>query len=115
MMQGYPDHEAGKTDQEVQETSKKLILFHLLGNLKASYIARERFIQALNIMDKMLFLDRGSVEIYRDRGIIHFLLRDLRMALADLREYVKRAPNARDVRMIQLQVSSLEHIMFDLN
>jgi len=91
------------------------ILFRLLANLKAIYMAREDFPKALKVMEKMILVSPRAAATYRDRGVAHYLTREYEKALDDFSSYVKLDPKASDARRVEMQISLLQRVVYDLN
>jgi regulator of sirC expression with transglutaminase-like and TPR domain len=88
--------------------SKFQIAVRMLNNLRGVYYQREEYAKALRVLDLLIDASPGGAEEYKQRGVLHFHLHHLEEALADLKQYLKLAPRARDRRRIELQVESLE-------
>ncbi len=93
---------------ELLETATpRQIVARMLRNLKAIYLEAERYPQALAVMNRMLLVVPESAEELRDRGLVHQNMQCFRAALADLSNYVRRAPEAADAAEMHERIVGL--------
>ncbi|MCL4800009.1 MAG: tetratricopeptide repeat protein [Burkholderiales bacterium] len=94
---------------ELLETATpRQIVARVLRNLKSIYLQAERYPQALAVMNRMLLVVPESAEELRDRGLVYDRLQCFRAALADLSNYLRRAPpDAPDLVEIRERVVAL--------
>ena len=79
----------------------KAFLARILMNLKVIYLKLEDFSQAVATLDKLLILAPRQYQQKRDRGILHYELKNYELARQDLEEYLQRHPQASDGATIQ--------------
>jgi regulator of sirC expression with transglutaminase-like and TPR domain len=99
---------AGIDVSELLETATpRQIVARILRNLKSIYLQAERYPQALAVMNRMLLVVPESAEELRDRGLVYEKLQCSRAALADLANYVRRAPDAPDATEMRGRIVEL--------
>ena len=96
-------------------SGKKDILARLLRNLKTIYLERRDAPRALAAVDRVIELEPGAAEEYRDRARIYLDLECFRAALSDLRNYLMLKPGAEDAAVVQRSVVELQQIAARLN
>ncbi len=94
---------------------KKSILARILRNLKSIYRERGDLARALAATDRIIGLEPGSAEEYRDRAGLYLDLECFRAALSDLRNYLMLKPGAEDAKVVQRRVVELQQIAARLN
>jgi regulator of sirC expression with transglutaminase-like and TPR domain len=80
-----PEHYAEVSDRDV--------LLRLQNNLKARLLQAQHHERALAVVEKMLMLAPDLAELWREAGMLHRHLGNLRAAGAALEQYVVRAPD----------------------
>lgn len=94
---------------------KKSILARMLRNLKSIYRERGDLARALAAADRIIELEPGSAEEYRDRAGLYLDLECFRAALSDFRNYLMLKPGAEDAAVVQRRVVELQQIAARLN
>ena len=79
-----PEHYAPVSDRDV--------LLRLQNNLKARLIQAERYERAVIVAETMLMLAPDLADLWREAGVLHARLGNLRSAAASLEQFVLRAP-----------------------
>jgi regulator of sirC expression with transglutaminase-like and TPR domain len=84
------------SDSELQSehytpVSDRDVLLRLQNNLKARLIQAERYDRAVTIAETMLMLAPDLAELWRETGLLHTRLGNLRAAAAALEQFVLRA------------------------
>lgn len=79
----------------------KAFLTRMLMNLKMVYLNMEEFESAVKALDKLLLLMPGQPQQVRDRGLLHYELKNYALAQQDLRGYLHSYPTAPDQQTIQ--------------
>lgn len=79
-----PEHYSPVSDRDV--------LLRLQNNLKARLLQAQRYERAVTIVETMLMLAPDLVELWREAGILHTRLGNMRSAAAALEQFVLRAP-----------------------
>jgi len=101
--------------QLLAAAGKKSVLARMLRNLKAIYREREDLPRALATADRIIALEPGVAEEYRDRATLYHDLECFRAALADFRNYLMLKPGAEDAAVVQHRVVELQQIAARLN
>lgn len=94
---------------------KKSILARMLRNLKGIYGERRDLARALAAADRIIALEPGAAEEYRDRAGVYLDLECFRAALSDFRNYLMLKPAADDAAVVQQRVVELQQIAARLN
>jgi regulator of sirC expression with transglutaminase-like and TPR domain len=79
-----PEHYAPVPDREV--------LLRLQNNLKSRLIQGQRHEQAVRVIETMQMLAPDLAELYREAGLLHAQLGNMRAAVAAIEQFVARAP-----------------------
>jgi regulator of sirC expression with transglutaminase-like and TPR domain len=79
-----PEHYAPVADREV--------LLRLQNNLKSRLIQGQRHEQAVRVIETMQMLAPDLAELYREAGLLHAQLGNMRAAVSAIEQYVARAP-----------------------
>lgn len=93
----------------------KEILARMLRNLKGVYLERRDLPRALAAADRIVELEPGAADEYRDRARIYLDLECVRAALSDLRTYLMLKPAAEDAAVVQRSVVQLQQMAARLN
>jgi len=101
--------------QMLAAAGRKAVLARLLRNLKGIYRERKDLPRALACADRVISLEPGAAEEYRDRAGIYFDLECFRAALSDFRSYLMLKPGAEDAAVVQRRVVELQQIAARLN
>jgi len=80
-----PEHYAPASDRDV--------LLRLQNNLKARLLQAQRYEQASAVIETMLMLAPDQAELWREAGMLHSGLGNMRAALSALEQFVVRAPD----------------------
>jgi regulator of sirC expression with transglutaminase-like and TPR domain len=72
------------------------VLLRLQNNLKSRLMQERRHDRAVRIVDTMLMLAPDLAELWRESGLLHRQLGNLRAAAAALERYIVRAPESTD-------------------
>jgi len=73
--------------------SDRDVLLRLQNNLKARLIQTEQYERAVMVVETMLMLAPDLVEVWREAGLLHARLGNMRSAAAALEQVVLRAPD----------------------
>jgi regulator of sirC expression with transglutaminase-like and TPR domain len=73
--------------------SDRDVLLRLQNNLKARLIQAERYERAVIVAETMLMLASDLAELWREAGLLHARLGNMRSAAAALEQFVLRAPD----------------------
>ncbi len=88
-------------DDFLSAVPPKAFLTRMLMNLKTVYLVMEAFESAVATLDKLLVLMPGQPQQLRDRGLLHYELKNYALAEQDLKEYLRSHPQAPDHDNIQ--------------
>ena len=80
-----PEHYTPVSDRDV--------LLRLQNNLKARLIQAQSYERAVGVIETMLMLASELAELWREAGILHTRLGNMRSATAALEQFVVRAPD----------------------
>jgi len=76
-------------------------LIRMLMNLRLIYLNNESFKKAVATLDKLLILMPNDPRLMRDRGLLHYELKNYGAAQQDLGAYLRSHPRASDKPQIQ--------------
>jgi regulator of sirC expression with transglutaminase-like and TPR domain len=110
-----PQVEKAPIHRYLEPASPRQIIARMLRNLKNIYMQADRPESALDVMQRMLLLLPESVDELRDRGLLYQRLECFRPALSDLRNYLRRRPDASDAGDIRARIADLEAACARLN
>ncbi|OGA42645.1 MAG: hypothetical protein A3G25_19195 [Betaproteobacteria bacterium RIFCSPLOWO2_12_FULL_63_13] len=102
-------------DHYLRPATPRQILARVLRNLKNIYMRGARFENALAIMHRMLLVVPESAAELRDRGMLYRQLDCFRPALTDLRDYLRRRPDAPDASDVHTCIVELQQACAKLN
>ncbi len=94
---------------------KKNVLARMLRNLKSIYREQGDLPRALAAADRVIALEPGVAEEYRDRAGLYLDLECFRAALSDFRNYLMLRPKAEDAAAVRSRLVELERIAARLN
>jgi regulator of sirC expression with transglutaminase-like and TPR domain len=83
------------------------ILVRMLRNLKANYWSAKDLVNAIWVQDMLLAVDDGLAEERRDRGILNEQAGRYQAASEDLKEYLRRTPEAVDAELVRTRIVEL--------
>lgn len=93
--------------EHLQPVSKRYILLRMLANLKAIYARKDDSIKLLAVLDRLLILNPGAADEFRDRGLIYTRLDCFAQAKEDFERYLQLAPEAPDADAIRVRLVEL--------
>jgi regulator of sirC expression with transglutaminase-like and TPR domain len=108
-------HKAHFDPHWLEPVSQRQILIRMLANLKNIYINQEDYVRALSICDRILLLVPNAPLERRDRGIVHFHLKNYARALRDLTAYVEHAPKDEDTSDVRQQIKAIRQMIAMMN
>jgi regulator of sirC expression with transglutaminase-like and TPR domain len=91
------------------------ILARMLNNLKAIYVARQEYMKALGVVERLLILEPEAPSEIRDRGLLSCQLKRFARALEDLEQYLRLASDAEDAGVIRDHLRSIRQRVASLN
>src|SRR5437899_334822 len=86
------------------------ILTRMLSNLLDIYLRTERFPKALSALEMILCLQPDEPGWLRRRALVHYQLKNYSRAIADLEQYIERAPEDADREEAVKQLKLLHHL-----
>lgn len=95
--------------------TKKQILTRMLQNLKGIYARAQDHHKTLAAIERVLLINPGLTAELRDRGLVYFGMGRYAAAQADLKEYLRRAPEAEDAKEINTRLAQLRQLLARLN
>ncbi|MGB3291835.1 MAG: tetratricopeptide repeat protein [Phormidesmis sp.] len=87
----------------------KSFLARMLLNLKRAYLKIEDYDSAVMTLDKLLILAPRQYQEVRDRGLLHYELKNYDLAKQDLEGYLRSHPHAPDSPEIQKLIDKIKH------
>ncbi len=95
--------------------SGRQILQRMINNLRAVYFSRRAHRKALRVLNLLVEVNPDCVEEYKQRGLVHLQLEQIREARDDFERYLAGASDAADREEIQKQVTALQRWIVGLN
>jgi regulator of sirC expression with transglutaminase-like and TPR domain len=97
---------------ELQESflsplDKKRTLSRMLRNLKGIYVECGNHSKLVPVMDKIISLNPGDAQEFRDRGVIHYKREANLLALQDFEKYLSMIPTGDESEMVRQYVEIL--------
>lgn len=102
-------------DRYLEAATPRQIVARVLRNLKNIYAQNGKLENALAVMNRMLLVVPEAAEELRDRGMLYQQLECFRPALADLRNYLRRRPEAPDAVDVHGKIVELQQACAKLN
>ena len=87
--------------------SKRAFLRRMLGNLKTIYINKSDYVQALSLCDRLLLLDKDSVQDRIDRAGVLEKLECYEPAAQDLEQLLSRKPTLQGAQAVARKIAEL--------
>jgi regulator of sirC expression with transglutaminase-like and TPR domain len=81
------------TPEYYAPVSDRDVLLRLQNNLKSRLIQQQNYERAVQVSDTMLMLAPDLAELWREAGILHRQIGNIRAAAADFEQYILRAPD----------------------
>ncbi|OUS10173.1 hypothetical protein A9Q90_01710 [Gammaproteobacteria bacterium 54_18_T64] len=91
----------------LESIGKRAILRRMLGNLKAIYTNRADFEQALSLCDRLLLLDKDSVQDRIDRAGVLEQLQCYEPAAQDLEQVLSNKPTMQGAQALERKIAEL--------
>lgn len=99
----------------LQVVTKRQILTRMLQNLKGIYARAGDKHKTLGVIERALLINPDVAGEIRDRGLVYAGMERYAAALADLEEYLRRAPQAADAKEIKERIKQLRQRQAQLN
>jgi regulator of sirC expression with transglutaminase-like and TPR domain len=94
---------------------KKYIVLRMLNNLRGIYLEQRQYRKALTIMEMVLAISPDSSDDLKQRGLIHYRLRNYKQARLDLETYLFLNPKTADSEAVQEILTGLKRVSAMLN
>jgi regulator of sirC expression with transglutaminase-like and TPR domain len=95
--------------------TKKQILTRMLQNLKGIYARAGDQHKTLGVIERALLINPDVAGEIRDRGLVYAGMERYAAALADLEDYLRRAPQVADAKEIKERIKQLRQKQAQLN
>ncbi|MFN7992520.1 MAG: transglutaminase-like domain-containing protein [Bryobacteraceae bacterium] len=95
--------------------NKRQIVMRMINNLRGVYLFRRAYAKALETLNLLLTANPDSAEDYKQRGIVHFQMKNAPAARADLETYLHLAPDADDRPAVEKHLRSVRAYLAGLN
>jgi regulator of sirC expression with transglutaminase-like and TPR domain len=99
----------------LRAVTKRQILTRMLQNLKGIYARAGDQPKTLGVIERALLISPDVAGEIRDRGLVYAGMERYAAALADLEEYLRRAPQAADAKEIKERIKQLRQRQAQLN
>ena len=83
----------------------------MLRNLKAIYLGEPDYNRGLAVMDRIVLIQPEARYELRDRGLVHYQLRNYQQALDDLQDYLETTETTRDIPSVQRFMAQIRRDM----
>jgi regulator of sirC expression with transglutaminase-like and TPR domain len=103
------------TPEWLQPMSRRQILYRVLSNLKQIYMAGEQFRDALHTVDMLLAVQPDAIWELKERGLLYYRTGTFILALADLRRYLKLAPDGEENHLLKYYIELLRRLVASSN
>lgn len=103
------------TDEWLQPMTRRQILARVLNNLKSIYISQEQHQEALRIIDMLLIVQPDAIWELKERGLIYYRTGAFVLALADIRRYLRLAPESEQSYLLKYYVDLLRRLIASNN
>ena len=94
---------------------KRYILLRMLNNLRGIYLHRQQLQKALRVVEMILVITPDSAEDFKQRGLIHYRLKNYRQARQDLESCLFLSPRADGAEEVQKTLQELKRFSAMLN
>jgi regulator of sirC expression with transglutaminase-like and TPR domain len=102
-------------DEFLRPYTKREFLVRIITNLKHNYFRTNDYQRAVNAADLINILDPSLVSNLREKAVLHYNLKQYRLAIRDLESYLEKDPNASDAEDVRKQVQAIWSILRSLN
>ena len=95
--------------------TRRQILARMLRNLKGAYLRQRDYVRAVAVVDRLLLLHPDALWELKDRGLLYYRLGAFTPALADLRAYLRKEPEAEDKGLIEYHIELCQRTLMITN
>jgi regulator of sirC expression with transglutaminase-like and TPR domain len=99
----------------LEPVSRRQVIARMLGNIKRIHMSAGRYAEALRVTDMLLAVEPDAIWELKDRGLLYFRTGSFVLALADLRRYLKYAPESDETELIQYHVELIRRLISSTN
>jgi len=99
----------------LQPVTHRQMIARLLGNLKRIYMASGKYADALRVTDMLLVVQPDALWELKGRGLLYFRTGALLLAQADLRRYLKYAPEGDGSEILRYYVKLIRRLLASRN
>lgn len=99
----------------LEPLSRRQIIARMLCNIKRIHMAAGHHKEALRVTDMLLAVQPDAIWELKDRGLLYFRTGSFVLALADLRRYLKFAPESEETQLIQYHVELIRRLIASTN
>jgi regulator of sirC expression with transglutaminase-like and TPR domain len=99
----------------LEPVCSRVILSRMLSNLKLIYFGGEDSSRTVRVLDRIIQLNPGTANEYRERGLLHLRHNRLHAALTDLVTYLSHAPGCPDSEAIHRQIEYISALLHRWN
>ncbi len=96
MLKAFTGEAAELTPEHYAPVGRRDILLRLQNNIKLRLFGDKRQQEALEVRETMLMISPGSAALWREAGVLHVELGNLRAGILDLEQYLQLGGEARD-------------------
>ncbi len=96
MLKAFTGEAAELTPEHYAPVGRRDILLRLQNNIKLRLFGDKRQQEALEVLETMLMISPGSAALWREAGVLHVELGNLRAGILDLEQYLQLGGEARD-------------------
>jgi len=93
LLKGAAGRDSELSPEHYEAVSDRDVLLRLQNNLKARLLQAQQHERALMVVETMIMLASDLAELWREAGMLHRHLGNIRAAGAALEQYVVRAPD----------------------
>src|SRR4051794_23654267 len=103
------------TSEWLRPMSNRQILARVLGNLKQIYMSLDQREEALRTIDMLLIVQPDAIWELKERGFLYFRMGSFVLALADLRRYLKLAPEGNESFLLKYYIDLARRLISSHN
>jgi regulator of sirC expression with transglutaminase-like and TPR domain len=82
--------------EHLRPVGTRQTLLRMLSNLKSIFVQLQDVDRTARVLDRVILLNPGAVDEFRERGMMHLVASRLQAALCDFTTYLQRRPDALD-------------------
>ena len=109
------DGEVGFSTEWLLPVTNRQILARVLNNIKGLLVAEGSHRKALQALDMLIAVQPNAVWELRERGLLYYRTGAFTLALADLRRYLRSAPESDETDLVKYYVQLLRRLVSSTN